>query len=147
MRALITAVGALALTLPVATADEKADAVKKLNGSYEVRDYVTDGKSDPLRKGPGLTASIKDGTIEFKEANKDKVDSAGFTLDPSKKPAQIDIRPGLSKEKVVPGIYEIKETDTGTQLTIAFAKQGGARPKDFKGEEKGEVVLKLFRKK
>ena len=147
MRVLITAAVILSMTMSVADADEKDDAVKKLNGTYEIRDYVTGGKSDPLRKGPGLTASIKDGTIEFKEGTKDKVDSAGFTLDASKKPAQIDIRPGLSKEKVVPGIYEIKETDTGTQLIIAFAKRGGSRPKDFKGEREGEVVLTLFRKK
>jgi hypothetical protein len=47
----------------------------------------------------------------------------------------------------MPGIYEVKETDKGTELTIVFgAGPKAERPKDFKGTE-NDVVLKLFRKK
>jgi len=50
-------------------------------------------------------------------------------------------------KKTVPGIYELKESDKTTTLTIAFAKgEGGDRPKDFKGEGKSDVVIKLKKK-
>lgn|SRR5262245_34772044 len=147
MRRLIVTVAFLALAIPVARADEKDDAAKKLNGTYEVLDFLVRGKSDASKKDAKVTAVIKDGTIEIKEGEKEKAETAKFTLDPSKKPAQIDIMPVRGGDKTVPGIYEVKETDKGTELTIAFAKGGGTRPKDFKGEGDSEVVLKLFRKK
>jgi uncharacterized protein (TIGR03067 family) len=68
-------------------------------------------------------------------------------VDPSKTPAHIDIMPG--NNMTIPGIYELKESDKGTELTIAFVNDADVtdRPKDFKGEGKGEVVIKLLRKK
>jgi uncharacterized protein (TIGR03067 family) len=138
----------LAVAVPVTRADEKDDAAKKLNGTYEVLDFLTGGKSDDKKKDAKITVTIKDGTIEIKEGDKERAETAKFTLDPSKKPAHIDIMPGRGSDKSVPGIYEVKETDKGTELNIAFAKGGTTdRPKDFKGEGKDEVVLKLFRKK
>jgi uncharacterized protein (TIGR03067 family) len=148
MRQLIAAVAFLAAAVPVTRADEKDDAAKKLNGSYEVIDFLVGGKSDAAKKDAKISVTIKDGTIEIKEGDKERAETAKFTLDPSKKPAQIDIMPGKGNDKTVPGIYEVKETDKGTELTIAFVKGGATdRPKDFKGGGKEEVVFKLFRKK
>ncbi len=46
------------------------------------------------------------------------------------------------------GGREVKETDKGTELTIAFSHAEKAeRPKDFKGAGKDDMVIKLFRKK
>jgi uncharacterized protein (TIGR03067 family) len=144
MRRFTAAVAFVALAVPVAVADEKDDAAKKLNGTYTVLDFIVRGKSDDSKKDAKITFVFKDGTIDIKEGDK-KDESAKFTLDPSKKPPHIDITP--RNNKVVLGIYEVKEVDKGTELTIAFAKDGGERPKDFKGEGKEEVVIKLFRKK
>jgi hypothetical protein len=48
----------------------------------------------------------------------------------------------------LPGIYDVKETAAGTELTIAFVDDPkAARPTDFKGAGKDEIVIKLFRKK
>ncbi len=147
MRRLITAVAFLAAAVPVTRADEKDDAAKKLNGTYEVTGFLVGGKVDDSKKDK-VTFTFKDGTIEIKEGAKEKAETARFTLDPSKKPAQIDIMPDRGGKETVPGIYEVKETDKGTELNIAFAKGGAAaRPKDFKAEGKEEVVIKLFRKK
>ena len=144
MRRLIVAVAFLAAAIPVTRADEKDDAAKKLNGTYEVLEVLVGGKPDPKKK-ENVTFVIKDGVITVKEGEK-KEDTAKFTLDPSKKPAHIDLMPGRD-EKVL-GIYEVKETDKGTELTIAFPKgDKDERPKDFKGEGPGMVVIKLFRKK
>jgi uncharacterized protein (TIGR03067 family) len=145
MRRSIAAFAFLVAAIPVTAADDKDDAAKKLNGAYEVREVLVGGKPDDSKKDTKFT--IKDGTIEIKEGDK-KPETAKFTLDPSKKPGHIDIVPDRGAKEPVPGIYEVKETDKGLELTVAFVKGGGGdRPKDFKGDGKDEVVIKLFRKK
>jgi uncharacterized protein (TIGR03067 family) len=141
MRLLMT-LALLALPAWVRAADDDAKtAAKKLEGTYEVVAIIIGGKPDP-KKDDVKAVEIKDGQIIVK--GKD-TDTAPFALDPSKKPGHIDITP--KGEKPVPGIYEVKETDTGTELTIAFNEDPkGERPKDFKGEG-NVVVLKLLRKK
>jgi uncharacterized protein (TIGR03067 family) len=144
MRRFIAAAAFLAIAVPIARADEK-DATK-LEGNYEVVSVLIGGKPDDKKKDEVKSFVIKDGMITVK-ANADKEDSVKFTVDPTKKPAHIDIMPG-GEEKVL-GIYETKDTDKGTELTIAFKEgpKGGDRPKDFKGEGKDDFVIKLFRKK
>lgn len=139
----LTAVAFLTLAaLTARAADEKADAAKKLEGTYEMVAVVSDGKPDP-KKDEVKSVEIKDGEIIIK-ARKDE--PAKFALDPSKKPGHFDVTPGGGK--TIPGIYEAKETDKGLELTIALGMgPDPARPKDFKGEGKEEVVLKLLRKK
>jgi uncharacterized protein (TIGR03067 family) len=149
MRRLIVAAAFLALAVPVSRADEKADAAKKLNGTYQVVEVIVNGKPDDKKKDDVSGVVIKDGTITIKDKRREE--TAKFTVDPSKKPAHIDIAPKGDDEKV-PGIYELKEAGQETELTIAFAKTGSEgpeaeRPKDFKGEGRGAVVLKLLRKK
>lgn len=141
---LLTAVAFLALAALASRADDDApkDAAKKLEGTYELVEVLVGGKPD-AKKDEVQSFVIKDGQLIIKLAQRDE--TAKFTLDPSKKPAHIDIMPG---NETVPGIYEVKETDKGLELTIAFAKGGKAeRPKDFKGEGKEDAVLKLLRKK
>jgi uncharacterized protein (TIGR03067 family) len=140
MRQLIGAVVFLALAVPIARADEK-DA-KKLEGTYEVVALLVDGAPSE-KKNDVKSITIKAGEIIL-EGKSDE--NAKFTVDPAKKPAHIDITP-KGKEKNVLGIYETKDTDKGMELNIAFSKDGAERPKDFKGEGKNEVVIKLFRKK
>lgn len=142
---LLTAVTFLALAALTTRADDDApkDAAKKLEGTYELVELTVGGKPDK-KKDEVQSFVIKDGELIIKTGRRDE--TAKFTLDPSKKPAHIDIMPG---NETVPGIYEAKETDKGLELTIAFAKGGGKaeRPKDFKGEGKDDAVIKLLRKK
>lgn len=141
----ITVALLLALALPAARGDEKADAAKKIEGTYEVVAVVIGGKPEDKKKDEVQAFVIKDGELTIKLAKRDE--KAKFTLDPSKKPAHIDIMP--DKDETVPGIYETKDTDKGLELTIAFAKEGktAERPKDFKGEGKDVTVIRLLRKK
>ena len=142
MRRLIGTVVILALAVPIARADEK-DA-KKLEGTYDLVAVIVGGKADDKKKDSVGAVVIKGGEIIIKEGKRD--DNAKFTVDPSKNPAHIDITP-KGKEKNVLGIYETKDTDKGMELNIAFSKDGKERPKDFKGEGKDDIVIKLFRKK
>ncbi|MBY0458270.1 MAG: TIGR03067 domain-containing protein [Gemmataceae bacterium] len=150
MRLLTLATVLVFAALAPAGADDKdkkdgpKEAAKKLEGTYEVLEVLVDGKPD--KKKDEVTAfEIKGDELVVKTPDRDE--SATFTLDPSKKPAHIDITPKKGGPKTVPGIYEVKETDKGLELTIAFGRDEAGRPKDFKGEGKDEVVIKLFRKK
>ena len=131
------------LAAPALAADEAA--AKNLEGTYEVLSMTRGGKPNPKLDQEKPTFVIKDGTITVKDAKKDE--TVKFTVDPSKKPAEIDIM--ARGDEKVPGIYEAKDTPKGLELTIAFAKgkDGSVRPKDFKGEGEGAVVIKLLCKK
>ena len=143
MRKFVAAAAFVALAIPVAAADEAA--AKKLNGSYQVLSLTVGGKPDNEKKDRVSEFTIKDGTIEIKEGG-GKADTAKFTVDPTKKPAHIDLSPG--GKEVMMGIYEAKETDKGLELTLAFPKNPDSpRPKDFKGQGADEIVVKLLRKK
>src|SRR5205823_5240089 len=108
-----------ATTLARAADDDPKAAAKKLEGTYQLVEVRAGGKPDP--KGDEVKAVvIKDGTITVQIG--DRNETAKFTLDPSKKPAQIDISPERGGEKTVPGIYQTKETGKGLELTIAFRK-------------------------
>jgi uncharacterized protein (TIGR03067 family) len=145
MRRLITALAAVGAVGCAAAAaqDEAAREAKRLEGTYEVVEVVTGGKPDP--KGAEVKSfEIKGVTITIKLAARDEV--AKFTVDPSRKPAHIDITPEKA-DKPLPGIYEARDTDKGLELTIAFQEGGAAeRPKDFKGATAKDVVVKLLRK-
>lgn len=135
----------LLLVASAVVADEKDDA-KKLNGTYTVVELIRDGKPDNSKKSENVTFTIKDGVITIDEGT-GKTETAKFTVDASKKPAQIDIHPEKGDKEVVKGIYELKDTDKGAELTLAFGRNEAERPKDFKGEGKDAGVLKLLRKK
>ena len=145
MKKLLSAVLFLAFAGAASAADDPKEAAKKLEGTYEVLEITEDGKPAPKKK-EGVTFVIKDGEITVKEGEGKKDETVKFTLDPSKTPPHIDIMP--RREKLVQGIYQTKETDKGLELTIAFREgKDAGRPKDFKGEGKDEVILKLLRKK
>jgi uncharacterized protein (TIGR03067 family) len=144
MHKLIAAAAFLALAAPVLWADEGADAAKKLDGKYEVVSVLVNGKPDDKKKDEAKGVEIKDGTLSIK--GEKRTESVKFTLDPSKKPAHIDMSVG--PKEVVLGIYEAKETDKGLELVLAFSKGlSKDRPKDFKGEGEDAMVLTLLRKK
>jgi uncharacterized protein (TIGR03067 family) len=147
MRKTMAAVAFLALAVPVARSDEKDDAAKKLEGPYEVVSVLVAGKPDNEKKDEVTTFEIKDRVLVIK-VKETRDESAKFTLDPSKKPAHIDISPKEGAD-VVKGIYAAKDTDKGLELTIAFSKEGpdAERPKDFDGKGEHDIVIKLLRKK
>jgi uncharacterized protein (TIGR03067 family) len=145
MRQLLGAAIFFAVALPL-IADEKEDAAKKLNGTYEVTSILIEGKPENEKKDKVIFI-IKDGTIKVKEGDKPEDEDLKFTVDPTKKPAHIDLTPDKGQKDTILGIYELKETDKGAELTIAIGKEKTERPKDFKGEGKDVMVLKLFRKK
>ena len=149
MKKLLALSAFLALAIPASRAadDDAAKAAKKLEGVYEVVSATRGGKPDEKAKDVEKF-TIKDGkiTITIKDNAKEMI--AKFTVDPSKKPAHLDLTPeNGGGTETLKAIYEMKETEKGIELSLALNRSGGERPKDFKGDSDDEVSLKLFRKK
>ena len=121
-------------------ADEPAPG--KLEGDWVVE--TIEGPKDDTPPGT-ITMRIADGKISIKEGKREKSDDAGYTVDATRKPATIDIRPELGpKDKVVLGIFEVK----GDTLKLCFGRETGERPTEFKGDAaKGVMFITLKRAK
>jgi uncharacterized protein (TIGR03067 family) len=102
-------------------------------------DWIVESFEGPKDGPPGaITFRITDSKISIIEAKRDKPEEASYTVDLKKNPATIDIRPGRGqKDQVVLGIIEIK----GDTMKLCFTKEGGERPKEFKGDAANGVML------
>ncbi|HEX4611122.1 MAG TPA: TIGR03067 domain-containing protein [Urbifossiella sp.] len=133
------------LTVVGAGTGQPDGPAKSLDGEYKVQSASFGGKQD-TEKLVKVTVVLKDGTISIRDG--EKVESAGYKLDPSKTPAWIDLVPKRpdGKMETVKGIYQTKTTPAGLELTLALTKNEGDRPTDFKGAGDDSVVMKLLRK-
>ncbi len=133
----------LAFAVGAPTTKDKDKPAAKIDGSWVI-DMVEGKDANDLPKGV-LTMTFAEGKVTIKMDGKaDPGEKADFTVDASKKPAHIDIKPaGAPPELVIRGIYEID----GDTLKICFAKKGD-RPTEFRADgEKGASFLKLKRLK
>lgn len=120
-----------------AAAQDAEKELKKLEGSYQVKGLKKDGTDAPKEVMDSVKGVvIKGGKLIIKVMGEDK--TATIKVDPTKKPAHIDITPedGPEKDMTFPGIYSLEKGE----LTIVFV-EGGDRPKDFKAD--GEKTLKM----
>ena len=115
--------------------------LEKLQGKWTVASIDENGKSAPAEEVAKYEITIKNDlfTIKVKdEATK----QLRFKLDPSQKPAVIDLTPNDKKEKNVLGIYKID----GDTLTICATDENKERPTEFSAT-KGVALLVLKRAK
>jgi uncharacterized protein (TIGR03067 family) len=127
----------------LAVADDAEKALKEMEGTYSLKSLTKGGKAAPAEViAEFKEMMIKGDKITLKLKDKDQI--ARLKLDPTKKPAHLDLTPteGPEKDKTMKGIYKYEK---GT-LTIALARNDGDRPKDFK-EESDEVGTIVFQKK
>ena len=141
MKRLVAAVAAALVVVGAGSARQDAAPAKSIDGTYKVLSATFGGKTD-TEKAAKATFEFKDGTVKISDGPKED-EAAAYKLDPSKTPGHIDVTP--KNDKVVLGIYQTKTTPAGLELTIAFTKDGGDRPTDFKGDGPGAVVIKLLR--
>lgn len=125
------AVFAAALLLTAgATAQDKADDQKKLDGAWVLTSGENDGKAVAAE-------ALKTGRLVF-DGDKHVVTVGGAVykgtqkLDPAAKPKAIDITDteGPFKGKTILGIYDV----TGDTFKICYDPSGKARPKEFTGK-------------
>jgi uncharacterized protein (TIGR03067 family) len=131
-------------------ADAKDDAVKKenkdLQGTWNLVSIEEGGKNQPFPEGGKMKVVFQDGKMIVRSTFGDKTDTkeAAFTIDPTKKPAQMDIVPadGPGKGIPVPHIYVIGKDE----LKLCGATEGSKeRPKEFATKKDDKTVLLIFR--
>ncbi|MBI3822671.1 MAG: TIGR03067 domain-containing protein [Planctomycetes bacterium] len=136
----------LGAVLNVNGQDAKTD-VAKLQGEWSVIAMERRGKEAPQEAIEGSVLAVKDNKMTLQHKNDDKPREFTFTLDPTKKPAAIDLTSLKedARDKVVPGIYKFD----GKNLILCIPNgKVGERPTEFKsGGEGDNIVITLARKK
>ena len=102
-------------------------------------DWIVESFEGPKEGPPGVvTMRFTDGKISIIEAKREKPEEALYTADLKKKPATIDIRPEKGKQDlIILGIVEIN----GDTMKLCFTREGGERPKEFKGDAANGVMM------
>lgn len=135
---------AVAALLFGAFAAVAADKPEAFAGKWVIESAVRDGKDDPGLKG---AVRIHDGetySVTPAEGSKTPPVKGTFTLDLSKTPATIDMKPttGRYKDRVLLGIAKVD----GDTLVIAFAEPGKDRPAAFDSKDGSGVVVAVHRR-
>ncbi len=135
MRVLAMLVAAVAVgALSAGGPDVNKKALEQLQGEWNLEKGLRGGKPFPDEKVQGSVMVIKDNKIVIKEAGRDKLEEATFTIDAGQKPPAIDITP--SNDKQVKGIFQVD----GDKLKMTFARPGNERPTEFGSAEGSETV-------
>jgi uncharacterized protein (TIGR03067 family) len=133
-------------SLLVAPVETKKDAstkdLDKFKGEWVIQAAHRDGKEMPAAEIEKVKVLIEGNKITIKDGTHDEV--ATIKLDPSKKPATIDIIPEKAGkgQKTVLGIYQF---DSGV-LKMAWAKEGGERPKEFVSKEGTGINVMILKR-
>jgi len=135
----------LALAVAAPGPKDAAKPAPKLEGEWVVEKF--EGPKEEMPPG-SITLRITENRISIFEPKREKPEEADYTVDLTKKPAHIDIRPvqggPAKRELVVYGLFAIE----GDTLKLCFAKDGAERPTELKGDvEKGVMLISLKRVK
>ena len=129
-------------SLGVKPDDAAEKDLKALVGKWKVEKAELGGKD--------AMAIVKDVKLELLEGGKYKLDLLGqkdegtFSVDPSKKPAEMDIKgtEGPNKGKTIKSIYKLD----GDTVTICYELGGDARPTKFETKEGTMLFLVVYKR-
>lgn len=128
-------------------ADPKDDDAKKdlerFQGKWTLISAQRDGKKTPDEEAKKITLTIQGSKfVLYKDG--EVVSEGTFTLDPIKKPKQIDetATTGPSKAKTFLAIYEIDQE----HHKICFAAPGKERPTEFSSEPGSGHLLQVWKR-
>ncbi len=133
----------LQLTTWGAGTRSSADDLKSLQGDWQAVSAEANGAPVPAEDLPKLLVTIKDNS--YKVVGNDSTDTGKFTIDPSKNPKHMDIRPDTGPEagQTLPGIYEVGEET----FRICRALEGDTRPSAFATRSDSPFFLITFQRK
>ena len=113
----------------------------KFQGKWKAEKAVRNGEEAPADELTKMRIEFK-GNLAIPYEGDKAEDEAEYTLDETKKPKTIDIKPKKGEDKMIEGIYEID----GDTLKIAFGRK--SRPAKFEsavGSDVMYIVLKRIK--
>jgi uncharacterized protein (TIGR03067 family) len=132
------------LGLAALAREANEDAVKKelarFQGTWQLVSAETDGKKLPEEQAKMIRVVIQGNKHTVYFGKKAVVHGVRFTIDPSKKPKEVEDT--LKDGKKILGIYELN----GDTLTSCVAPVGKARPKEFTGRAGSGWTLRVFKR-
>jgi len=137
MRTILAVVLGLSLTTGCVADDAKKE-LDRLQGDWQTVRAEAAGKVIPVDGIPNRDYILKGDELI---PTKNPKDPGKLTLDPSKKPAWIDLTD--RDNKTMPGIYRVD----GDRWEICFGDVGGTRPTEFKTEAGTKSYLMVLQRK
>jgi uncharacterized protein (TIGR03067 family) len=128
---------------PGAKDDKDKDDLKKFDGTWVFTAWDHAGEALPAEARDTAKWTIKGGKYTFEFAG--MTEEGTIKLDPSKKPATIDIAitEGQDKGKDQVGIYKIE----GETITVCLAAPGAKdRPTEFRSTEENGFILATIKR-
>ena len=125
-------------------AGSAADEIKKLEGVWEVASGEVNGGPMPADDTTGITLTVAGN--KYTVVKGDFNDHGSFSIDASKNPKQMDVRPetGSGAGRTMLAIYEAGSDS----FRVCYATEGSERPKTFTTEaDSGRVMIAYKRKK
>jgi len=120
-----------------------AEELKKLAGSWQVADLEAEGSPVEADLVTNVFITVKGD--EFQVFNTGTETFGTFTLDPTRKPAQIDIHceAGPDRGQTWPGIYEVTENT----MRLCYSRTGRKRPATFKTADATGLVMVNYKRR
>ena len=119
------------------------DDLAKMNGLWEIVATEANGEQVPKEDFAGITVKIDGGKYTINKHG--DTDTGALTVDASKTPKQMDIRPetGEGAGETIPAIYEW----TGNGMRVCYTTEpGSGRPQKFSPTDYGRVLVTYKRK-
>src|ERR1043166_1125536 len=120
-----------------------ADDLKQLQGDWQMAGVVANGEAVPAEDLGSIVVTIKDRS--FSVSNADSPMKGTFTIDPSRQPKQMDIRPesGPDEGQLLSGIYEVSPD----AFRLCYAREGAPRPASFATPTDARILLITYKRK
>jgi uncharacterized protein (TIGR03067 family) len=134
-------VWATVLTATATATSGLDEELARHEGTWRVLSFVRDGVATPEEIATSIVRVVEKDHVVWKREGKSFAGTR-VRLDPSTKPASLDVIPdgGPNRDKPSFGIYKL----AGGTLTICMADQGAPRPKEFKAEKGSRLTLMVF---
>ncbi len=114
-----------------------SDPLAPLQGAWRVQEIEAEGSALPPDDITNIVVKIKGSA--FTVENNDNIDHGTFTIDPARKPMQMDIQSesAANGPRTMAAIYEVGPE----RLRVCYARQGASRPATFSTADDKRLLM------